>query len=127
MSAAAAKAIAAKFESRRLRMYARAKVAADPVYAAALEQLRGSALPLLDIGCGIGLLAFYLRESGLENPIIGIDTDAEKIRAGAAVAASHYRDVKLLCRDAREPAAFSGNVTLLDVVHYLTDSEQREQ
>ena len=127
MSRQAAKTISGHFRSPGLRLYARGKIAADPVYAAALARLRGSDLPILDVGCGIGLLGFYLREAGLGNEIFGIDLDAGKIRAGAEVAREHYRGIQLMAGDAREAlSGFSGSVALLDVVHYLTDEEQTQ-
>jgi SAM-dependent methyltransferase len=110
-----------------LRTYARAKISADPVYAAVLERFRSSPLPILDIGCGVGLLGFYLREAGLKNPIVGIDTDVKKVRAGQEVAARAYAGIDLIVGDARRDLAeFAGNVALLDVIHYLTDPEQHE-
>ena len=37
--------------------------------------------PLLDVGCGVGLLAFYLRERNFLPPISGLDRDGRKIDA----------------------------------------------
>ena len=127
MSRSAAETIAGHFRSRTLRLYARGKIAADPVYAAALECFRGSELPILDVGCGIGLLGFYLREAGLSNEIFGIDLDEEKVRAGGEVAREHYRGIELIAGDARQTlSGFRGSVALLDVVHYLDDEEQAQ-
>ena len=42
--------------------YAGRKLRRDPIFPAAYELLRESNEPLLDVGCGVGLLAFYLRE-----------------------------------------------------------------
>ncbi|PYQ62286.1 MAG: hypothetical protein DMF58_02195 [Acidobacteria bacterium] len=68
--------VAQKYPRGFLRSYVRAKLATDPVYDAAFECLRGSELPVLDIGCGVGILGMYLRERGFTAPIVGIDHDA---------------------------------------------------
>ena len=70
------KGIASRYPRGFLRTYVRAKLASDPVYAAVFEQLRGSDLPVIDVGCGVGILAMYLRQRGFTAPIVGIDHDA---------------------------------------------------
>jgi 2-polyprenyl-3-methyl-5-hydroxy-6-metoxy-1,4-benzoquinol methylase len=98
----------------------RSKLRRDPIYPAACELFRGSAEPILDIGCGLGLLAFYLRERGCQQPILGLDVDARKTRQGSRSAASRYRDVEFRCQDVQESLpAFCGNIALFDVLHYL--------
>ncbi|HUF18048.1 MAG TPA: class I SAM-dependent methyltransferase [Thermoanaerobaculia bacterium] len=121
-----AERIASRFTSRWLRGYVRSKLARDPVYAAVYERLRDSPLPLLDIGCGIGLLAFYLRERGFEPPIAGIDMDDAKIKLARDAAEGRYAGLRFEQGDAREPQdGFRGNVALLDVVHYHDGIEQQ--
>ena len=116
---------AARFEgSRFLRGYARGKTKWDPAYPAVAEILRGSPLPLLDVGCGIGLLAAYLREAGCTQPIRGIEPDASKVRKATELVASHYPALEFSCGDARHLPGFSGDVVVLDVLHYLETSEQ---
>ena len=118
--------VAAQFPQRWLRGYVRSKLRRDPVYPVAYELFRGSAEPILDIGCGLGLLAFYLRERACGQPILGLDLDARKIRQGTQIAATRYGDVDLRYRDIQVPIpAFSGNVALFDVLHYLPVAEQR--
>ncbi len=116
--------IARHFRGRWLQGYARGKLRSDPVYAASFERIGASPLPLLDIGCGLGLHAFYLRERGFAPPILGLDVDAKKIAAGQAVAAARYRDVTLRLGDGVELPEFSGNVSLLDVLHYFSPTAQ---
>ena len=41
--------------------YTLAKLRSDPLYPGVLQALRGSDAPLLDLGCGLGLLAHALR------------------------------------------------------------------
>jgi 2-polyprenyl-3-methyl-5-hydroxy-6-metoxy-1,4-benzoquinol methylase len=117
--------VSARFPQRWLRGYVGSKLRRDPIYAAAYELFRGSAEPILDIGCGLGLLAFYLRERGCRAPILGLDVDARKIQRGGEIAAAHYRDVDLRHQDVQKPiGSFSGNVVLFDVLHYLSQAQQ---
>src|SRR5690606_33465604 len=61
--------------------YARAKLRSDPLYRGVVDALRGSDAPLLDLGCGIGLLAHALRAGGVSMPYRGVDNDARKIES----------------------------------------------
>ena len=117
--------VAALFSQLWLRRYVRSKLRRDPIYPAACELFRGSNEPILDIGCGLGLLAFYLRERGCRQPILGLDVDARKTERGNRIAAARYRNVDLRSQDVQEPIpAFSGNIALFDVLHYLPPAEQ---
>src|SRR3979411_1384147 len=91
--------VAGRFRARWLRHYVRGKLGRDRIYPTAYELLRSSAEPILDVGCGVGLLGFYLRERGCRQPVLGLDLDARKIRYGAEIAAGHYRDVELRLHD----------------------------
>lgn len=116
--------VAAQFPQRWLRGYVGSKLRRDPIYSAAYELFRGSDEPILDIGCGLGLLAFYLRERGCRQPILGLDADARKTGRGSRIA-SRYREVDLRGQDVQESIpVFSGNVALFDVLHYLPLSGQ---
>lgn len=116
--------LASYYPERGLRFYATGKLRADPIFAAAWERLRGSTLPLLDIGCGIGLLAFYLREKGFANPILGLDLDAEKIGFARQVAQGRYAEVEFAVKDVTELHKFQGNIVMMDVLHYLNPEKQ---
>jgi 2-polyprenyl-3-methyl-5-hydroxy-6-metoxy-1,4-benzoquinol methylase len=117
--------VASRFPPPWLRGYVGSKLRRDPVYPAVYEVLRGSETPILDVGCGLGLLAFYLRERGCPQPLLGLDVDARKIRQGSGVAATAYRGVDLRHQDVTASMpVFSGNIALLDVLHYLPLSEQ---
>lgn len=108
------------------RHYVPAKLKSDPLYGAVHEELCGSPLPLLDLGCGLGVLAFYLRERELEFPIHGLDYDPRKI-AGARRAAKlgGYRGVAFDHHDARQGLPeHTGNVTILDILQFFTPEEQ---
>ncbi|MEO8010764.1 MAG: class I SAM-dependent methyltransferase, partial [Dokdonella sp.] len=66
--------------------YARVKLATDPLYEGVADALAGDTEPLLDLGCGIGLLAHALRARGHAAEYVGVDIDRAKIdsaRAGA--------------------------------------------
>ena len=75
---------AARYQTRFLRSYARSKLATDPLYAAVAERLRGTSGTIADIGCGIGLMAAYLREEGFA--VEGVATGAELLERIESVA-----------------------------------------
>jgi SAM-dependent methyltransferase len=119
-----ARRIARHYPSRFLKNYVRFKVTSDPVYSAVAEILAPSPLPLVDVGCGAGLLSFYLRECGFRPAIEGIDHDEKKVVAAREVAERAYSGLTFRHEDALAPLPFSGNVTLLDVLHYFPTSAQ---
>jgi len=112
--------------SRFLHGYAKGKAGWDPAYPAVAALLQGSPRPLLDVGCGIGLLAAYLRESGCTQTIIGIEPDAGKASTANDLVASHYPDMEFHSGDARALPEFSGDLVVLDVLHYLAPSAQAD-
>ena len=117
--------VAALFGPRWLRHYVSSKLRSDPVFPAAFDLLKDSSEPILDVGCGVGLLALYLRERGVAAPVVGLDTDSRKIQRGIE-AARRYADVEFIDHDVRRALpSFRGNVALLDVVHYLAPADQR--
>ena len=117
--------VAARFPQRWLRHYAASKLRSDPVFRTAFALLRENPEPLLDVGCGVGLLPFYLRERGLRQEITGFDLDARKVATATQVAAQHYSGVTFSARDAGEGAlTFCGNVAMFDVLHYLEPERQ---
>lgn len=108
--------------------YVQGKLRSDPLYPGALAALRGSAAPLLDLGCGLGLLAHALRADGQAMAYRGVDTDAAKIaRAARAAARAGLRDSAFEVVDlARTLPEHRGSVALLDVLQYLdADAQQR--
>jgi SAM-dependent methyltransferase len=113
--------IAARYPSRFLRIYVRSKIRIDPVYAAVFEQIGQGSEPLLDVGCGIGILAHYLRARGFRAPIRGVDTDGRKV----AIARSVMPDVTTFSvGDARTAIDAGGTIVLLDLLHYVRGDEQ---
>jgi 2-polyprenyl-3-methyl-5-hydroxy-6-metoxy-1,4-benzoquinol methylase len=116
--------IARHYSNPWLRCYARGKLWRDPVYAAAFELLKGSPLPVLDVGCGIGLFEFYLRERGFVAPLFGIDYDAKKIARAQRIAGRVYSDVQFTVDDVLATGDFRGHVVCFDVIHYLSAARQ---
>ena len=53
------------YGSRYHYYYTQAKLRSDPLYPGVVDALRGTTAPLLDLGCGIGLLAHALRASSV--------------------------------------------------------------
>jgi 2-polyprenyl-3-methyl-5-hydroxy-6-metoxy-1,4-benzoquinol methylase len=91
--------------------YVSAKLRSDPVYGAVVKELAGSTLPVLDIGCGIGLLAFYLRESGFTPAITGFDYDAGKIDSAQGMSArSGFAGLSFMNGDARTDCRISAGM-----------------
>lgn len=119
-------ALASHYESRWFRNYAKSKLKTDPLYEAVYGELADSSEPLLDLGCGLGLAAFYFRTSGYTSPIHGTDYDRKKIGAAQAIAEKFYENITFEFGDARHGVPeFSGNVTILDILQFFTLEEQR--
>lgn len=116
--------LAALYERRSLRHYVLWKVRTDPVYQAVLDAVRGSDTPIVDVGCGVGLLPFFLREHGFLAPIVGLDFDPRKIDV-ARMAGQQYRGVEFRAGDARTPMPAGHTVVLLDILQYFDAASQR--
>lgn len=118
--------IAAFFPSRWDRHYAASKLRTDPLYEALAADLAGSTLPLLDIGCGIGLSAHFLRSRGVEVPIHGLDYDSRKIRsARKAAAVAGLGGITFDSHDARLGLPeHLGNVCILDILQFFGPAAQ---
>lgn len=101
--------------------YVRTKLRTDPLYPGAIDALRGSRAPLLDLGCGLGLLAHTLRGAGIGLPYRGVDNDAAKIaRARRVAERSALGDAAFEVVDlARGLPDHRGSVAILDVLQYL--------
>ncbi len=101
--------------------YARIKLATDPLYAAVGRLLAETREPLLDVGCGIGLLAHALRAQGFNSDYRGVDIDERKIASARDAAARAGHDaVRFETFDlAHDFPAHRGSVALLDIVQFL--------
>lgn len=118
--------IAKLFPGRWNRNYVATKLRTDPLYTALANELRGSELPLLDLGCGLGLLAFYLRSQGINVPIHGLDYDSRKIRdARNAATLAAATGLEFSHHDARGGLPeHRGNVSILDILQFFDPAEQ---
>lgn len=112
--------------------YTRAKLGSDPLYPGVCAALRDSGAPVLDLGCGLGLLAHALRADGQAMGYRGIDLDAAKIaRARRAAARAGLVDVAFEAQDLAAPAfdlarlGHRGNVAVLDVLQFVPAEARR--
>jgi 2-polyprenyl-3-methyl-5-hydroxy-6-metoxy-1,4-benzoquinol methylase len=118
--------VAGRFRRGWLRNYVVSKLWTDPAYPAVYELVQDSDEPLVDFGCGLGLLGFYLRERAFQQPIMGLDFDRRKIRYAAEIGNSSYRQLEFRQHDIREESPpFRGNMAILDVLHYLSPADQK--
>jgi SAM-dependent methyltransferase len=116
------RAIAGAFlPSRWHYHYAASKLASDPLYGGVVGALRGTRAPLLDLGCGIGLLAHVLAAAEPGLAYTGVDNDAGKIaQAQAAAARAGLARAGFACVDlARAFPDHRGSVAVLDVLQFL--------
>ena len=106
--------------------YSRAKLRSDPLYPGVVDALRDSRAPLLDLGCGIGLLAHALRVAGIDVAYRGVDNDAAKIaQARLAAARAGLHGVAFDVVDlAQGMPAHSGSVAILDVLQFVPAQAQ---
>lgn len=113
---------------RYIYYYAAGKLGSDPVYRGTLDALAGRDAPLLDVGCGIGLLLHALRGGGRDIGYHGIDLDADKIgRARQAASRAGLVDARFQAVDiARGLPAHHGSVAILDVLQYLPAAAQED-
>lgn len=119
-----AERLASRYDGRWLQGYARWKVRTDRAYSAARDVLCERTRPLIDVGCGVGLLPLYLREHGHTAPILGIDFDERKI-AAARKAAQGYDAIEFRIGDAREAFPRNHDIVLLDILHYFDSASQQ--
>ena len=106
--------------------YSLGKLSLDPLYDAAPTAFEDERAPLLDLGCGLGLLLHCLRASGKRLPYIGVDTDTAKIDAarGASERGGYHDATFQVCDLAEQFPNHHGSVALLDVLQYLPPDRQ---
>jgi SAM-dependent methyltransferase len=121
-----ARAVAQRYPTVYLRQYAYWKIRTDPVFPAVRAYLSGGRpLPLSDLGCGPGVLEFYLKARGFDPPMHGIDLDPYKIAAANDAARGEAGALRFEVGDIRDTTPLTpGHVLLLDVLLYLDPSEQ---
>jgi 2-polyprenyl-3-methyl-5-hydroxy-6-metoxy-1,4-benzoquinol methylase len=114
------------YASRYHYFYARTKLGSDPLYPGVCAALRGTTAPVLDLGCGLGLLAHALHAEGIGLRYFGADNDAAKIasarraagRAGLDQAGFETLDLS------RALPPHRGSVVILDVLQFLDAQRQ---
>ena len=111
--------------SRYHYYYIRSKLCTDPLYPGVLAALRGTHAPLLDLGCGLGLLAHALRADGQDLDYFGVDIDTAKVQLARAIAErSGLRGVRFEVADLSVAwPQHAGSVAILDVLQYLPDTQ----
>jgi 2-polyprenyl-3-methyl-5-hydroxy-6-metoxy-1,4-benzoquinol methylase len=117
--------VPSRFRGLWLKGYVRGKLRMDPMYGVVFERLRGSGLPILDLGCGVGILPYYLCYRGLRTKITGVDWDAGRIAIAQKASRSCYPNLTFIHQDVRTPIRFQGHVVMLDLLHYLDEDDQR--
>lgn len=117
--------VAHRFPSRFLQGYVRGKLRHDPVYETVHRLIRDVPAPVLDVGCGLGLLAHDLNAREYHVPYLGLDIDAGKIaiarRAATALDNTSFDHVSCTTLP-----PWHGHVVLLDVLHYLAEEVQQQ-
>ena len=114
------------YGNRAFYYYSRVKLRTDPLYPGVIQALRDTTAPVLDLGCGIGLLAHAMRANGLAMPYRGVDIDAPKIaqaRRGATRAGLQDVDFDVVDLAAGMPA-HRGSVAILDVLQFVPTHAQ---
>lgn len=130
LTKAQCRALAKPFSQPWNRRYCYWKLRTDPVYpaaAAALLAIDDGVTRVLDVGCGLGLFARYLKAAGFRAPVIGVDYDGRKIRgAQQGSSGTHAADLQFAQADVRETLPrFRGHLTILDVLQYLDEDQRR--
>jgi SAM-dependent methyltransferase len=112
--------------SRYRYWYSLSKLAMDPLYDSVPAAFGSDRAPILDLGCGIGLLLHCLRASGSQTPYVGVDTDAEKIQAARAASqrGGHSNAAFDVYDLSQRFPKHEGSVALLDVLQYLPPDAQ---
>lgn len=115
-----------RFGNRHHYYYVRAKLRSDPLYPGVCAALAGTAAPVLDLGCGLGLLAHALRQGGIGLRYHGVDNDRRKIEAARRAAArAGLADTGFDTLDlAAALPTHRGSVAILDVLQYVGPASQ---
>ncbi len=113
------------YKGRWLQGYVRGKLRSDPVYAATAAIIAAYPAPVLDVGCGPGLLAHYLDACGIRVTYHGLDPDSRKI-ASARTAAADLGNAHFEHTDSPPLPGWQGHVVVLDVLHYMDAGMQMQ-
>lgn len=113
-------------DGRWLRGYIRGKLDSDPVFNKGLAALKGKSGQIIDLGCGLGLFALWLRQHGCQQPVLGCDLGQWKVEAGMRAAQQlEFRDIELCHQDMTQTSLVNASaVCAFDVLHYLPVPKQ---
>lgn len=118
--------VAGRFPSHWFKHYSRSKMTNDPIFESVLSELRPLDGEILDLGCGQGVMAFYLKERGLKGNIRGVDHDADRVHAAGLLARRHYDGITFETGDVCDRVSgFIGHVVITDVLQYLSAENQQ--
>lgn len=114
--------------SRWVRGYVSGKLALDPVFQVARRMIARRNRPVIDLGCGLGILGICLRTSGITLKYKGTDPEPWKINsAKQAMRYFGFEEVGYEVMDAFQTDIPAGaTVCLFDVLHYLDDTAQAQ-
>jgi hypothetical protein len=112
--------------SRWLRGYVRGKLAWDPVFPIVRREIVHRQQPVVDIGCGLGLLGISMRAAGIPLRFRGTDIVPWKVnKAKDAVRYYGFEDIGFDVSDALSTQIPPGaTVCMIDVLHYLDPASQ---
>lgn len=106
-----------------VRLFVRARLALSDLDA--LERYVPAIGPVLDIGCGHGLVSNILALTGAQRQVLGIDIDADKI-AVASQTIGARQNIQFMVGDATDlPAGDYHAVTITDVMYLIPPETQR--
>lgn len=113
--------------SRWLRGYVRGKLLWDPVFPLARREIALRDRPVVDIGCGLGLLGLSMRAAGIALRYRGSDIVPWKINtAREAVRYFGFEEAGFdVCDALNTPIPEGATVCLFDVLHYLDTRDQQ--
>jgi uncharacterized protein (DUF2062 family) len=108
--------------SRRYRFYAAWKLRLDSIYAMVVPLLKGRR-EVLDLGAGMGLLAFFVRQASPQTKLRCVEWDAGKAQAARQLLGPA---AEVVTGDARTAELGTPDtIVLMDVLHYIPIEEQR--
>jgi hypothetical protein len=112
--------------SRFLRLKVALKLAIDPLFETAWKFIVLRGAPVVEIGCGLGLLGITMRAAGLVERYRGSDTSVWKInKAKQAMRYFGFEEVGYEVNDALSTQIPAGaTVCLFDSLHLLPPDEQ---
>ncbi|MFP3980943.1 MAG: MMPL family transporter [Desulfobacterales bacterium] len=104
------------------RIFSRFKRRVDPMFAELPELIRDPAV-VIDIGCGFGVTAAWMRAMNPEIRIYGADPDPERARIADRIVEPHGKIYTAAAPDLPDFQVQAGLALMLDMIHYLSDSQ----